>query len=251
MSSFRKFGGTTFAPRQNITKSTSLYSTQYQCIASNGLRNTKSLSLSHYDLLGNSVLNIGSVYFYDGSVMTSAGTLGSQGSVGDQGAKGVQGSQGYSGEAIMGPQGNKGAQGDDGYVGEQGDQGPQGNDNKGYQGSVGDQGAQGAQGSQGANSDSIPRVYNYDAYTNTSGTADRVTNPIIEYGKVSVNGDGNTGTITLNYISNILSVNVSVLTSSVVHVPEIMVRDIGTNTFSAKLKNFTSGDQIMYCAMGT
>ena len=70
--SFKQFGGLTFAAKNNIIGN--LYSTTGNLGISNflGQENSKIISLSHIDLSGNSLMHIGSLYFMDGSIQTTA-----------------------------------------------------------------------------------------------------------------------------------------------------------------------------------
>ena len=70
--SFKQFGGLTFAAKNNIIGN--LYSTtgNLGISSSLGQENSKIISQSHVDLSGNSLMHIGSLYFMDGSVQTTA-----------------------------------------------------------------------------------------------------------------------------------------------------------------------------------
>jgi len=70
--SFKQFGGLSFAAKNNIVGN--LYSTSGNLGISNsmGQENSKIISQSHVDLSGNSLMHIGSLYFMDGSVQSSA-----------------------------------------------------------------------------------------------------------------------------------------------------------------------------------
>ena len=70
--SFKQFGGLTFAAKNNIIGN--LYSTtgNLGISSSLGQENSKIISQSHVDLSGNSLRHIGSLYFMDGSVQTTA-----------------------------------------------------------------------------------------------------------------------------------------------------------------------------------
>jgi|LauGreDrversion4_2_1035121.scaffolds.fasta_scaffold115065_3 hypothetical protein len=230
MSSFRKFGGTNFATHQNIAKSTTLHSNQYQCTSTNGLKNTKNTLLTHRDMVGNSILNIGSIYFQDGSTMSSTN--------GSQGPQGNQGFPGYSGTTGIGYQGSQGSQGPTGYsgnIGNQGSTGPQGFQGyTGYQGSTGNQGAtgyQGATGNQGPNGysgnncdETMPQMY--------SSSSGFYNGAFMECGRTTTNDSG-VATITLNTINKIGSIMASVQSNDDEHAI-IVLRSVSSTSFTIK-----------------
>ena len=135
MSSFRRYGGLNFSANNNITRSYISNSEQLNINNYSGQQNSKEIFASHIDMSGNSILHTGTIYFQNGTSMSTAGNVGAQGA---QGAQGVNGYQGFNG--VTGAQGTQGDYG--GPTGAQGDQGPQG--------AQGDQGPQGAQGATGS-----------------------------------------------------------------------------------------------------
>lgn len=110
MSSFRRYGGLNFSANNSITRS---YISNYEQMNINnysGQQNSKEVFASHIDMSGNSILHIGSVYFQDGTVMTTASNVGSQGPPGPTGptGQGVPGPTGPTGETTLGPTGPTG-----------------------------------------------------------------------------------------------------------------------------------------------
>lgn len=151
MSTFRRYGGLNFSANNNITKSYISNSEQLNINNYSGLPNSKEVFASHVDLSGNSILHTGTIYFQDGTSMSTAGNIGSQGPRGPQGFDGDTGPQGSQGDTgDTGPQGYTGAQGDTGDTGNTGDTG-----DTGPQGYTGDTGPQGAQGYTGATGPSL------------------------------------------------------------------------------------------------
>jgi|LauGreDrversion4_2_1035121.scaffolds.fasta_scaffold115065_2 hypothetical protein len=247
MSNFKRFGGMHFNAHHNIVKN-NIHNSFDGHFHSIGQSTTKEKLRCHFDLSGNSLLHIGSIYFNDGTytstsvsdVQGSKGSQGSQGSQGNTGAQGVgaQGDTGFPGnKGNTGSQGNTGAQGYTGSDGIRGAQGAQGN-----VGHTGFKGMTGFQGNTGFGSTYIPVVY----YHNNSSI---ISEPIIEFGQIGVNSDGNCS-VELGQITTIRSVMASVYCPDNINVPEIMIRDISGNTFTMKLKNFQSDDKCMYCAIG-
>ena len=152
---FRKFGGLNYAATNNIVRNH--FSNNDNPTISNQLGdiNSKIVCASHLDMSLNSILNISTLYFSDGTVQTTAYTGG--GGVGPQGPQGNPGSVGRTGPAgptglqgSTGPAGPTGLQGSTGPAGQTGSQGSQGNHGyQGYQGDMGPTGLQGSTGSQG------------------------------------------------------------------------------------------------------
>lgn len=70
--SFRKYGGINHSSTNNIVRSH--YSNSDNIVVSEkvGLPNSKVLFQNHLDMSGNSILNIGCIYFEDGTVQCSA-----------------------------------------------------------------------------------------------------------------------------------------------------------------------------------
>ena len=127
MSSFRRYGGLNFSANNNITRSYISNSEQMNINNYSGQQNSKEVFASHIDLSGNSILHTGSVYFQDGTAMSTAGNIGSQGAIGPQGDTGAQGftGSGFQGSTgATGPQGFTGATGPQGFTGAIGATGP-------------------------------------------------------------------------------------------------------------------------------
>jgi hypothetical protein len=156
MSTFRRYGGLNFSPNNNITKSYISNAEQTNSNTAYGQKNSKEVFDSHLDLSGNSILHTGTIYFQDGTSMSTAGNVGPLGPQGYQGATGVQGSTGPQGAGFQGDVGPQGATGVTGFqgatgVGITGAQGTTGATGvTGVQGATGATGRQGATGTQGA-----------------------------------------------------------------------------------------------------
>ena len=127
MSSFRKYGGLQFSANHNITKSHILNSEKMNVNNYSGRENSKEVCASHIDMSGNSILHLGTVYFQDGTSLSSTsgvtgtpgptGPRGADGAPGEKGAPGADGAPGEKGEkGNTGPEGPKGATGDSGIV---------------------------------------------------------------------------------------------------------------------------------------
>ena len=115
MSSFRKYGGLQFSANHNITKSHILNSEKMNVNNYSGRENSKEVCASHIDMSGNSILHLGTVYFQDGTSLSStSGVTGTPGPTGPTGADGAPGEKGEKGNT--GPEGPKGATGDSGIV---------------------------------------------------------------------------------------------------------------------------------------
>ena len=145
---FRKYGGLTYSATNNIVHNSVSNSNNLTISNKMGLLNSKIVSDSHLDINNDSIINIGSLIFSDGSVQTTAytgGSSGQQGVTGPQGPDGNTGPQGPIGDT--GPQGPIGDTGPQGSIGDTGPQGPIGD--TGPQGLIGDTGAQGQTGQQG------------------------------------------------------------------------------------------------------
>jgi hypothetical protein len=145
MSSFRRYGGLNFSANNNITRSYISNSEQLNINNYSGQQNSKEVFASHIDMSGNSMLHTGTIYFQDGTSMSTAGNMGAQGAPGPTGPIGPPGPQGNPG--ATGPQGDSGPQGATGFQGGTGATGPQGK--TGPQGATGFQGGTGATGAQG------------------------------------------------------------------------------------------------------
>jgi hypothetical protein len=145
MSTFRRYGGLNFSPNNNITKSYISNTEQTNSNTAYGQKNSKEVFDSHLDLSGNSILHTGTIYFQDGTSMSTAGNVGPLGPQGYQGVTGFQGVTGVQGTGLQGETGATGAQGATGATGAQGATGA-----TGAQGATGPTGAQGATGPTGA-----------------------------------------------------------------------------------------------------
>jgi hypothetical protein len=125
-----------------------------------GQQNSNERFSSNIDLTGNSLLHTGTIFFEDGTYMSTAygegstgptggpGPIGPVGPTGDQGIPGPKGDVGPVGPTgSQGPLGPTGKNGDDGATGPSGDLGPVGP--TGDQGKTGPKGDVGPTGSQG------------------------------------------------------------------------------------------------------
>jgi hypothetical protein len=139
MSTFRRYGGLNYSANNNIIRSYINNSEQLNINNYSGQENSKGIFAGHIDLTGNSILHTGSIYFQDGTVMSTAATIGATGSQGSTGIPGPQGPPGSVGPP--GPQGATGPQGPQGDTGLSGPTGPPG--------ATGPQGATGATGTPG------------------------------------------------------------------------------------------------------
>ena len=116
MSTFRRYGGLNYSANNNITRSYISNSEQMNVNNYSGQQNSKEVFASHIDMSGNSILHTGTIYFQDGTSISSysgATGSGSQGATGPQGAtgQGITGPQGATGQGITGPQGATGPPG--------------------------------------------------------------------------------------------------------------------------------------------
>jgi len=138
MSTFRRYGGLNHSANNNIIRSYISNSEQMNINNSSGQPNSKEVFLSHIDMNGNSILHVGTIYFQNGTSISSySGTTGAgpqgatgQGVTGPQGAtgQGITGPQGATGQGITGPQGATGQ----GVTGPQGATGPPGSSDSSY-----------------------------------------------------------------------------------------------------------------------
>ena len=174
MSSFRRFGGLNYSSNNNITKSFISNSEQMNINNYSGQPNSKEIFASHIDLSGNSILHTGTIYFQDGtSISTNSGSSGSQGPQGATGAPGVTGPIGDTGpQGATGPIGDTGPQGATGPIGDTGPQGVTGpigdTGPQGVTGPIGDTGPQGATGPAGSGDTFWTQSSNY-LYPTTTG----------------------------------------------------------------------------------
>ena len=104
MSSFRRFGGLNFSSNNNIVKSNISNANKLNITNKTGLPNSKQIFASHIDLSGNSILHTGTIYFQDGTSMSSSSSGGGSGTQGPQGAQGYTGAPGEQG--ATGPAGS-------------------------------------------------------------------------------------------------------------------------------------------------
>ena len=74
MSTFRKYGGLNYSSTNNITRSFISNSDQMNINNFSGLDNTKETFKSDIDMSGNSILQISSLVFTDGSTITTGNT---------------------------------------------------------------------------------------------------------------------------------------------------------------------------------
>lgn len=72
MSSFKKYGGLNFSATNNIVRN------HYSAVENNSVTNmigdpnSKTIIAGHIDLSSNSLLNVGSIYFNDGTIQNTA-----------------------------------------------------------------------------------------------------------------------------------------------------------------------------------
>ena len=71
---FRRFGGITFSSTNNYVHSEYTNNSNLNITTRTGQPNSKELFRSHIDLSGNSILNVGCIYFEDGTVLCTAPT---------------------------------------------------------------------------------------------------------------------------------------------------------------------------------
>jgi hypothetical protein len=114
MSSFRRYGGLNYSSTNNVTHSFISNSDQMNINKYSGQQNSTEIFKSNIDLNGNSILQMRSVQFMDGSVQVSAA-----GNTGATGHTGAQGATGHTGP--VGPQGSTGVTGAQGPKGDGGD----------------------------------------------------------------------------------------------------------------------------------
>ena len=85
MSSFRKYGGVNRSAIGNIVRHHYANETHTTISNSTGLNNSKILSQSHIDMSCNSILNLQSIYFCDGTTLSNGGLTGPTGPTGPAG----------------------------------------------------------------------------------------------------------------------------------------------------------------------
>jgi hypothetical protein len=162
---FRRFGGTKYSATKNIVHSEYVNDSNLNITTQSGLPNSKELFESHIDMNKNSILNVGCIYFQDGTTLCTVvkgesglegptGVTGPTGPIGPSGVKGSSGVEGSTGptgvKGSTGPAGSTGPTGVQGTTGVQGPTGPTGPTGPiGLQGSTGPIGLQGATGVQG------------------------------------------------------------------------------------------------------
>ena len=71
MSTFRKFGGINYSANNNITRSFVSNSEHLNVSTYYGQENSKEIFKSHIDMSGNSILNVSTLYFIDGSALST------------------------------------------------------------------------------------------------------------------------------------------------------------------------------------
>ena len=121
---FRRFGGIEYAPTNNIVHAEYANNSNINITTQSGLPNTKELFDSHIDMHQNSILNVGCIYFNDGSSLCS-GSGNQEGVTGPTGPQGPTGATGPAGSGETGPTGSTGPQGPTGPAGS-GETGPTG-----------------------------------------------------------------------------------------------------------------------------
>lgn len=176
MSTFRRYGGLNYSANNNITRSYISNSEQSNINNYSGQANSKETFASHIDLTGNSILHTGTIYFQDGTSISTASVTGATGAPGPNGATGAPGPNGLPGpngatgpqgapgqtgspgpDGLPGPNGLTGAQGAPGPNGLTGSPGPDGlTGAQGITGSPGETGAQGITGAQGPTGEKGP-----------------------------------------------------------------------------------------------
>jgi hypothetical protein len=118
---FRRYGGLNYAATNNIIRNHYQTSDNFSISDILGQYNSKIVSESHLDMSGNSLLNVETIYFMNGTSLSTSPTIGQTGSQGAQGQTGLPGSQGQTG--AQGARGITGSQGQQGITGSQGQQG--------------------------------------------------------------------------------------------------------------------------------
>ena len=82
MPNFRKYGGLEYAPANNIVRNYIGNTDNKSITTAFGQMNSKIVYHSHIDLCGNSLLNVNSIYFLDGTIQTTAYIPGHTGPIG-------------------------------------------------------------------------------------------------------------------------------------------------------------------------
>lgn len=75
MSNFRKYGGLNYSKKNNIVSNNYLNNNNLIVTQKEGLINSKQTTQSHIDMSNNSLLNLNSIYFMDGRVLSSNNLL--------------------------------------------------------------------------------------------------------------------------------------------------------------------------------
>ncbi len=158
---FKKYGGLSYSENHNIVRSNYTSSNNLFITNSTGLQNSRQITQSHLDMSNNSILNLGCLYFGDGTTQCTSGytpLIGTTGNTGYTGATGFKGMDntftGYTGPigyiGYNGYQGNTGEQGPIGNTGVVGPEGPKGDIGyNGEPGSIGNTGVVGPEGPKG------------------------------------------------------------------------------------------------------
>jgi microcystin-dependent protein len=94
MSTFRRYGGLNYSANSNVTRSYISNSEQLNINNYSGQPNSKEIFASHIDLSGNSILHTGTIYFQDGTSLSSATNQGPAGATGAPEATGTPGAVG-------------------------------------------------------------------------------------------------------------------------------------------------------------
>jgi len=167
--SFRKYGGLDKAATNNIVRTHYSNSDKPTISDSLGQPNSKIVSQSHIDFSGNSLLNLGTLYFINGTSQDTANVKGDQGPQGDQGPSGQTGNTGPNGTGWTGPSGATGNTGNTGPTGSTGPSGPTGlTGPTGVTGNTGPSGPTGLTGPTGVTGNTGPT--GPTGYTGTTGT---------------------------------------------------------------------------------
>ena len=172
MSTFRKYGGINYSANHNVTHSNISNSDQMNITNYSGQSKSREVFASHIDMSGNSLLQVGSIYFTDGTSLPSGSTGGATGSQGPPGPQGATGSQGLPGATgSQGLPGATGSQGLQGIPGVTGSTGPAGGGSSLWSANGSNIYYNAGNVSIGANG------YPYTNYITTSGAIVSTTNP--------------------------------------------------------------------------
>lgn len=122
MTSFKQFGGLAYNSKQNITNAAHSVHTDQIITGFEGATNTRTIINSHVDLSGSSIMQVGGIYFADGSVLQTAQTTGSIYNDGVTNNSCVRHTHPIdpTWEHLIGPEGQPGVDGMDGNDGKDG-----------------------------------------------------------------------------------------------------------------------------------